>query len=68
MYKIVRFYYGDRPGQSSRRTIKTGFTLAEARAHCHDPETSSRTAKGPNARRVTRQHGPWFDGYEECRR
>ena len=40
MYKIVRFYQiGPR-----RRTIKTGLTLAEARAHCRDPETSSKTA------------------------
>ena len=64
MYKIVRFYQiGPR-----RRTIKTGLTLAEAQAHCKDPETSSRTATSAAARRRTKIHGPWFDGYVECRK
>ena len=62
MYKIVRMF--QRPDQK-RRTIKTGLTLEEARAHCRDPETSSRTATSSEARRYTEEHGPWFDGYEE---
>lgn len=56
-YKIVRFY------MHRKRTIETGLTLEEAQAHCHDPETSSRTATSAVAKRRTRQHGPWFDGY-----
>jgi hypothetical protein len=64
MYKVIRFYFNN----SRKRTIKTGLTLTEARAHCADPETSSSTcALGVNRRR-TRKHGPWFDGYDECRR
>ena len=63
MYKIVRMYF-----KGDRRTIKTGLTLAEAQAHCRDPETSSKTATSREARKRTRQHGPWFDGYEECKR
>lgn len=62
-YKITRayFYFRDRP----QRTIKTGLTRKEARAHCRDPETSSRTCtKAVNVRR-TEARGPWFDGYEE---
>lgn len=60
-YKIVRmFFRGDR----RRRTIKTGLTLAEAQAHCRNPETSSKTATSAKARRYTRLRGPWFDGYE----
>ncbi len=63
MYKIVRFYQN-----GTRRTIKTGLTLAEAQAHCRDPETSSRTATSAAAKRRTRRFGPWFDGYVECRK
>ena len=40
-YKVVRYYH-DRPGH--RRTINARCTLAEAQAHCDNPETSSRTA------------------------
>ena len=62
MYKIVRMFY-DR--DKRKRTIKTGLTLEQAQAHCNDPETSSRTATSAKARRYTRAHGAWFDGYEE---
>lgn len=66
-YKIVRFYWT--PGRADghrRRTIETGLSLAEAQAHCNDPETSSSTAKGAKARRISAQAGcSWFDGYEE---
>jgi hypothetical protein len=64
MYKIARFYQNG----SRRRTIKTGLTLAEAQAHCKDPETSSRTATSAAAKRRTKIQGPWFDGYVECRK
>ena len=63
MYKIIRFYFN-----GGSRTIKTGLTLEEARAHCNDPETSSSTCTRPDRKRITRRNGPWFDGYEECRR
>jgi hypothetical protein len=59
-YKIVRFFQHRRP-----RTIKRGLTLAEAQAHCRDPQTSSRTATGARARRYTELHGAWSDGYEQ---
>jgi hypothetical protein len=60
-YKIVRMFRdGRRP-----RVIKRGLTLAQAQAHCRDPETSSSTAKGAKAERYTRLWGPWFDGYDE---
>jgi hypothetical protein len=64
MYKIIRHYYRT----SNNRTVKTGLTLEEAQRHCHDPETSSKTAIKPASKRRTRQNGPWFDGYEECKR
>lgn len=68
MYKIVRQYYG-KPGTYGRAhrkfTIATGLTLEEAQAHCSDPETSSRTCTTAAKRRITRQHGEWFDGYQE---
>ncbi len=37
-YKIIRFYQDDKV---EREVIRTGLTLEEAQAHCHDPETSS---------------------------
>ena len=65
MYKIVRFYK-NRLGY--RRTIKTGLTLEQAQAHCHDPETSSSSCKSNKSKAITRRNGEWFDGYEECSR
>ncbi len=64
MYQIIRFY---RDATIRRRTIDCGLTLAEAQAHCHDPETSSSTATGPVGKARTRRLGAWFDGYEEAR-
>ena len=63
MYRIVRMYRHN----YSRRIIKRGLTLAEAKAHCRDPETSSSTATSATALRRTKRLGPWFDGYEEAR-
>ena len=63
MYMIVRFYF-----RGGRRVIKTGLSLEEARAHCADPEASSRTCVSPAGIRRTAQHGPWFDGFEIERR
>lgn len=60
-YRIVRLY---ERAWMKHRVIKRGLTLAEAQAHCRNPETSSTTAKGDNERRRTEMHGPWFDGYE----
>lgn len=62
-YKIVRMFESGKP----RRTVKRGLTLEQAQAHCRDPETSSSTATSAKAKRMTRQHGRWFDGYEEER-
>lgn len=58
-YKIVRMYF-----RGGKRTIRSGLTLDEAQAHCRNPETSSRTAISPGAKRRTASRGPWFDGYE----
>lgn len=59
-YRIVRGYMS-----GSKRTIETGLTLEEAREHCRDPETSSRTCTTPAGQRRTESRGPWFDGYEK---
>lgn len=60
-WKIVRHF---RRSSIKRRTIKSGLTLAEAQAHCQNPETSSHTAISAWARDYTALHGPWFDGYD----
>lgn len=54
-YAIYRHYLKD-----GKVFIKGGLTLEEARAHCSDPETSSKTATKPDLSR-----GPWFDGFDE---
>jgi hypothetical protein len=59
-YRIVRHY---QTADIPKRTLTRGLTLAEAQAHCSDPETSSRTATGSKARARTRRLGEWFDGY-----
>jgi hypothetical protein len=58
-YKIIRFFQNGGP-----RTISRGNTLEEARAWCGNPETSSSTAKGKPAQKLTERRGPWFDGYD----
>ncbi len=60
-YRIIRMY---RDATARRRTIERGLTLAEARAHCSDPETSSSSATTPAATARTAKLGAWFDGYE----
>jgi len=59
-YKVVRMYF-----KGGKRTIHTRLSLEQAQEHCNDPETSSRTATAASARRRTKLHGPWFDGYEK---
>lgn len=60
-YKIVRRYFKN----FSKRTIDTGLTLQEAKDHCSNPETSSRTCTSAKGKKLTQQKGPWFDGYEK---
>ena len=52
-YKIMRYKF-----EHSPEVVRTGLTLAQAQAHCEDPETSSKTATDP-------EPGQWFDGYSE---
>lgn len=63
MYKIVRSFM-----RGGKRTIKSGLTLEEAQAHCKNPETSYKTCTSSRMRRLTEARGPWFDGYEACRK
>jgi len=59
-YMIMRKY-----ASGNEKTLDTGLTLDEVRAHCKDPETSSRTASTAEAIEHTEQNGPWFDVYEQ---
>jgi hypothetical protein len=61
-YAIKRSYFNSR---FPSRIIKSGLTLEEAKAHCADPETSSRTCTGSKACKRTYERGPWFDGFVE---
>lgn len=57
-YTVVRHYY-----RGTRRTLKTGLTLKEAKDYCNDPETSSATATSKRNVAHTAKHGPWFDAF-----
>lgn len=61
-YKIVRSYF---KAGIRKRTIRTGLTLDQAKAHCSNPETSSSTCTNKVGKARTRNVGPWFDGYTE---
>ena len=63
-YSVKRIYFND-SSRRFNRVIKTGLTLAEAQAHCQDPETSSSTCTRSDRRRITRERGKWFDSYHE---
>lgn len=63
LYKIVRFYAGNKVKHTVRG--KTGLYLEEAKAHCKDPETSSKTCTTAAGRKRTRQFGEWFEGWTE---
>jgi len=60
-YTVVRKYANGHPDV----IVDTGLTLFEARMHCSDPETSSRTAHGPGKHEHTAKFGPWFDSFYE---
>lgn len=60
-YKIVRFYK-EMP-ELSGEIICKGLTLEQAKAHCADPETSSRTCTNRAGIERTEVFGEWFDGY-----
>jgi len=62
MYRIIRFYFSDR---LRPRTIARGLTLAEAQAHCGNPNSSSSTCTDKVGKARTRKVGPWFDGYDD---
>ena len=64
MYNVKRMYANESSRQYNR-VIHSGLTLAEAQAHCRDPETSSSTCTRADRRRITANRGPWFDGYSE---
>ena len=59
-FRIIRNYQ-NKPS----RTIEARVTLKEARAHCGDPETSSKTCTKSYPKSLTKKHGPWFDCYDE---
>lgn len=59
-YRITRFYQN-----GNSETVCKGLSLEQAKEHCQDPETSSRTATNQRAVERTRIFGSWFDGYEE---
>jgi hypothetical protein len=62
MTKVTRFFQRDDVDDVE---IATGLSEAEAREHCRNPESSSRTATSEEARELTERCGPWFDGYED---
>lgn len=62
---LIRRLYRDQDPPLHGTVIRRGLTLAEARAHCNDPETSSRTCTTVEGHNRTATLGPWFDSYDE---
>lgn len=60
-YKILRFY---QRSHTMRETVRTGLTLEEARKHCNDPDTQSKTCMTEEGMQRTAEKGPWFEGYD----
>ena len=61
-FRIVRRHYHD---SLEDRIVATGLTLEEAKAHCRNKDTSSKTATSPEAIAYTAEYGSWYDGYAE---
>lgn len=61
-YRIIRFF---RDQEDMRQTIARGLTEAQAKAHCNNPESSSRTCTSTEGKELEKKLGPWFDGFEE---
>lgn len=61
-YKIVRMYADE---SLPTKTIRRGLSLQEAKKHCNDPETLSRTCTLPSNVAHTERFGPWFDGFDD---
>lgn len=57
-YTLHRCYFN---GQ--RIILDTGLTLEEVQEWCNDPETSSRTCEGKEAKERAIKRGPWFDAF-----
>ncbi len=59
-YKIIRFYQNEK---HPKQVIARGLTLEEAKAHCDDPETCSKTCGEAEGVARTQEYGSWFDGW-----
>ena len=58
-YRIIRRFR-----EGGTEIVRSGLTLAEAEAHCADPQTSSSTCTTEEGRKLAEEQGPWFDQYE----
>jgi hypothetical protein len=59
-YKVTRMFFN-----GAKRVIERGLSLEEARTFCKSPESSFKTAAKPHLKRLTKNRGPWFNGYEK---
>ena len=59
-YSIIRFFES-----GEQETIKKYLSIEEAKEHCSDSETSSRTCQDVEELELTSLRGRWFDGYRE---
>ena len=51
--------------RGGREKIKSYCTLKEAKEHCQDPQTDSRTCVGFELMQYTHEKGRWYDAYNE---
>jgi hypothetical protein len=60
-YTVYRFFQGP----TEKQVILERVSLDAAKAYCSDRNASSGSATRPELIEVTRQYGPWFDGFQK---
>ena len=58
-YRVVRFYAED----DKRDMLEGGLTKEQAASLCDDEDACSTTATSEWKKELTKNHGPWFEGY-----
>lgn len=62
---VIKRFYRDNERLNGTIVFRSYMTLEQAQEHCSNPESSSETCTSAEGIERTKQHGPWFDGYDK---